>query len=187
MSKWSDRLKRATASVRASEQSVAAYCGTNHAMFRAWMRGEAYPTDDEYRAVAQKLPMMAHSLEELRADRAALATRTAAKEAKRAAKDAKPPPVPSQFVAEIVTTPAPTPWAPTAKKEYPMKENVPTANEAVLEKALQFQRALSDVGRLKPETVKRFCSLLAVAKDFNISTDRLSEMLLETATTPDSD
>ena len=188
MSKWSDRLKRAVASVRAPEQSIAAHCGTNHAMLREWMRGDAYPTDDEYRKIVQKLPLMVHSLEELRADRDAFTARAAAKEAKRAAKKAKAPPVPTPFVQEAVPVPAPTPWAPTAKKEYPMStKEAPIANEAVLEKALQFQRALSDVGRLKQDTIRRFCALLAVAKDFNISTERLSEMLLETATAPESD
>lgn len=189
MSQWSDRLRRGVDSVRASEQSIAVYCGTNIHMLRAWMRGDAYPTDDEYRKITQKLPLMVHSLEELRADRDAFASRAAAKEAKRAAKKAKAPPVPTPFVPEPVATPAPTPWAPTvAKKEYPMSpKEAPIANEAVLEKALQFQRALSDVGRLKQETIKKFCGLLAVAKEFNISTERLAEMLLDTVTTPDSD
>lgn len=189
MSQWSDRLRRGVASVRASENSIAAYCGTNHHVLREWMRGEAYPTDDEYRKIAQKVPLMAHSLEELRADRDAFAQRAAAKEAKRAAKSVKPAPVPTPFVPDPAPVPAPTSWAPTvAKKEYPMSpKEAPVANEAVLEKALQFQRALSDVGRLKQDTIRRFCALLAVAKDFNISTERLSEMLLETATAPESD
>lgn len=189
---WHARLERAVGNVRAPLHNIASFCGTNEPTLRMWMRGEKYPTDDEYKRIVQKMPAMQQTLDDLRAEReqwSELKRERLRKREQREMERAKPL-AHQPFADGLPGQPAPIPWVPTKTvKETTMAKDqmTPSLDQAALEKAMAFHGALVAVTKLRAETVQKFCDLLRASAAFNLSAEAIATKLMESVTAPDAD